>query len=163
MNIDLHAHVLGEETMRLMRGINSAHAPRIEKTDDGPMLVVGDVRYPNSPVGTWDLEVRLAEMDRTGVDAQAVAVVPFTFGYLLEAQLNLELCQAQNEQLAALHRQYPSRFYPLGCVPLQDPSLAVAEAERAVRQLGLFGLGLGTRLADRNLDWSELEPFWSKV
>lgn len=163
MNIDLHAHILSGETMRLMRGVSEEHAPRLEYTTSGPVLAVGEVRYANSPAGTWNLEARLAEMDRTGVDAQAVAVVPFTLGYQLEARLNAELCQVQNEQLAALHRAHPTRFYPLGCVPLQDPALAVAEAERAVKQLGLFGLGLGTRLPDRNLDWPELEPFWSKV
>ena len=159
MNIDLHAHVLTEETMRLMRGVSAEHGPRLE----GDTLAIGDVRYPNSPPGTWDLEARLAEMDRTRVDAQAVAVVPFTLGYHWEPALAREMCAVQNEQLAALHRAQPTRFYPLGCVPLQDPPAAVAEAERAVRQLGLFGLGLGTRLPDRNLDWPELEPFWTVV
>ena len=159
MNIDLHAHVLTEETMRLMRGVSAEHGPRLE----GDTLIVGDVRYANSPPGTWDLEARLAEMDRTRVDAQAVAVVPFTLGYHWEPKLAREMCAVQNEQLAALHRAHPSRFYPLGCVPLQDPPAAVAEAERAIRQLGLYGLGLGTRLPDRNLDWPELEPFWAKI
>src|SRR5918997_1455494 len=116
MSIDLHAHVLTEETMRLMRGVSAEHGPRLE----GDTLVIGDVRYPSSPPGTWDLEARLAEMDRTRVDAQAVAG---------------EMCAIQNEQLAALHRAQPTRFYPLGCVPLQDPPAAVAEAERAIRQL----------------------------
>jgi hypothetical protein len=47
--------------------------------------MIDDVRHANSPTGTWDLAERLAEMDRTGVDAQAVAVVPFTLGYHWEA------------------------------------------------------------------------------
>jgi aminocarboxymuconate-semialdehyde decarboxylase len=159
VNIDLHAHVLSEETMRLMRGISAEHAPRLE----GNVLSIGEVRYANTPPGSWDLAVRLADMDRSGVDAQAVTVVPFTLGYHWEPRLAREMCAAQNEQLARLHREYPERFYPLGCVPLQDPQAAVAEAERAVRDLGLFGLGLGTRLPDRNLDWEELEPFWTKI
>ena len=159
-SIDLHAHVLTEETMRLMRGVSATHAPRVEGTT---MLLGETIRYPNVPSGTWDLDERLADMDRTGVDAQAVTVVPFTLGYEWEPRLAREMCAVQNEQLAKLHRQHPSRFYPLGCVPLQDPRAAVEEAERAVRQLRLYGLGLGTRLPDHNFDWEELEPFWAKV
>jgi aminocarboxymuconate-semialdehyde decarboxylase len=163
MNIDLHAHILTQETMRLMRGVSAEHAPRLESTANGPILVIDQVRYANSPTGTWDVDERLAHMDATRVDAQAVAVVPFTLGYHLEPRLNTELCQVQNEQLAGLHKAHPERFFPLGCVPLQDPTAAVAEAERAIRQLGLYGLGLGTGLPGTNLDWPELEPFWTKV
>jgi aminocarboxymuconate-semialdehyde decarboxylase len=159
MSIDLHAHVLTHEMMRLMQGVSAAHAPRL----DGATLLVADVRYPNSPTGTWDLDERLKHMDLTGVQTQAVTVVPFTFGYALEPRLAAEMCRAQNEQLAALHTAYPERFWPLGCVPLQDPRLACQEAEHCIRQLGLFGLGLGTRLPEHEFDWPELEPFWATV
>jgi aminocarboxymuconate-semialdehyde decarboxylase len=142
-----------------MQGVSQAHAPRL----DGSTLVVGEVRYPNSPTGTWDVDERLRHMDATGVQTQAVTVVPFTLGYQLEARLAAELCRAQNEQLAALHAAYPERFLPLGCVPLQDPGLACQEAEYCVRRLGLFGLGLGTRLPDHEFDWPELEAFWTTV
>ena len=92
MNIDLHAHILTEETMRLMRGISAEHGPKLE---DGA-LYIGDVRYANSPTGTWDVEERLAEMDRSGVDAQAVTVVPFTLGYHWEPSMAREMCAVQN-------------------------------------------------------------------
>ena len=163
MNIDFHAHILTEDTMRLMRGVSAEHGPRVERSGDAATMVVGETRYANVPSGTWDVDERLTHMDATAVDAQAVAVVPFTFGYQLDAKLAGELCRVQNEQLAALHRAHPTRFLPLGCVPLQDPAAAVAEAERAITQLGLYGLGLGTRLPDKNLDWPELEPFWATV
>jgi aminocarboxymuconate-semialdehyde decarboxylase len=163
VNIDLHAHILTEETMRLMRGVSAEHAPRVEYTDDGPVMLIGEVRYANAPTGTWDLEERLAHMDSTRVDAQAVTVVPFTLGYHLEPSLSAELCRVQNEQLAALHSSHPDRFFPLGCVPLQEPTRAVAEADHAIKRLGLYGLGLGTGLPGKNLDWSELEPFWARV
>jgi aminocarboxymuconate-semialdehyde decarboxylase len=159
MSIDLHAHILTQETMRLMQGVTTTHAPRVE----GSTLVVGEVRYPNSPTGTWDVHERLAHMDATGVQAEAVSVVPFTFGYHLEPALAADLCRVQNEQLAGLHTSYPSRFFPLACVPLQDPDAACQEAERCIRQLGLFGLGLGTRLPDHEFDWPALEPFWTTV
>jgi aminocarboxymuconate-semialdehyde decarboxylase len=159
VTIDLHAHILTTETMRLMQGVAAADAPRLE----GAELIVGSVRYPNNPTGTWDIDERLAHMDATGVDTQAVTVVPFTLGYHLEAARAAELCRVQNEQLAALHRAHPRRFLPLGCVPLQDPARACAEAEACIKQLGLFGLGLGTRLPDHELDWSELDSFWSTV
>jgi aminocarboxymuconate-semialdehyde decarboxylase len=159
VSIDLHAHILTEETMRLMRGVSAEHGPRLE----GTTLSIGDIHYANTPPGSWDVEIRLAEMERSGVDAQAVTVVPFTLGYHWEPALAREMCAVQNEQLAKLHREHPNRFYPLGCVPLQDPQAAAAEAERAVRKLGLYGLGLATRLPAKNFDWEAIEPFWAKV
>ena len=163
MRIDIHAHALPEETMRQMQAISKAHAPRLERGVDSDTLVVGDFRYPKFPCGGWDTATRLEAMAKSGVDAQAVAQPPMTFLYELDSKLALEFSQAQNEGLARLMKQNPGKFYPLCAVPLQDPEAAAAELERAVRQLGLFGVETGTNVAGRNLDDLMLEPFYRKL
>jgi aminocarboxymuconate-semialdehyde decarboxylase len=69
----------------------------------------------------------------------------------------------QNEQLAALKRAHPDRFFPLASVPLQAPEAAAQELERAVKQLGLSGAGVGTSAGPRQLDEPEMDVFWAKV
>lgn len=162
MKIDVHAHVLTEDTMARLQRESPAHAPRIvERTDDWAVLAIGDFQYRPFPRGGWDVARRLADMDATGVDVEALSVVPFTFGYHLDPALALAFAQVQNEAIAELARQHPRRFVGLATLPLQDPEAAARELRRAMRDLGLRGAAIGTNVAGRNLDWPDLEPLWA--
>lgn len=163
MKIDIHAHVLPEETARQMQGIHRADAPIIEHGADFDTLVVGPLRYPKFPRGGYDTATRLEAMAASGVDAQAVSQVPQTFLYRLDPKIGIEFSKAQNEGLAKLAKENPGKFYPLASVPLQDGEAAAAELERAVTQLGLSGVETATNVAGKNLDDPSLEPFFAKL
>src|SRR5262249_28011982 len=97
--------------------------------------------------GGYDPDARVADMDRDGID---VAVLyPSTalfFGPLdpIDAFHDVEFvldCQrAYNEWVAEYCAAHPQRLFAMAGVPLQDPERAVAEAERAVGDLGLQGV-----------------------
>ena len=57
-------------------------------------------------------------------------------------------------------KKYPDRFIGMGTVPLQDMKLAVAEMERAVKELGLRGIQIGSNVNGLNLDDDSLYPFF---
>jgi aminocarboxymuconate-semialdehyde decarboxylase len=155
--IDIHAHVLTREAMTRMQREASAAAPRLEEDT----LVVGQFRFARFPRGAWDVEQRLADMDAAGVDVQAVSVVPFTLLYELEPAVTSTFAQIQDESIAELVRDHPTRFVGLATVPLQDPPAAARELRRAVRELALRGIEIGTNVAGRNLDAPELDVVWS--
>jgi hypothetical protein len=67
-------------------------------------------------------------------------------------QAVLELSQYQNDEIAQAAHVAPERFIGLGTVPLQDPDLASSEVRRAVTQLGLAGVEIGTAIEGKNLD-----------
>jgi aminocarboxymuconate-semialdehyde decarboxylase len=48
-------------------------------------------------------------------------------------------------------------------VPMQAPELAVAELERAVKQLGLRGVEICTNVAGAELSDARFRPFWAKA
>jgi aminocarboxymuconate-semialdehyde decarboxylase len=160
--IDIHAHVLEESTMKQLGGLSPLVAPRIEWVNDTTTLVIHDFRYPLFPRGGWDLERRIADMDRMGVNRQVLSVPPFTFFYDQEASLAVETCEVQNNRIAEILKEREGRFFGLAAVPLQAPRLAAAELERAVG-LGLHGAEICTNVAGRNLDEPDLDAFWSKA
>ena len=111
------------------------------------------------------IEVRLKDMDRMGVDIQAVAPAPNQCIYWSEPGLGREFAQMVNDRLAEIVATWPERFVALGSVPLQNAELAVAELERCVKKLGLRGVEIlpnvnGRELTDPALG---LDRFFAKV
>ena len=84
-----------------------------------------------------NIEVRLKDMDRMGIDIQAVSPAPQQTYYWTEPGMGAELARMVNERLAEIVAKWPDRFVGLGTVPLQDPDLAVTELEYLVRKLGM--------------------------
>jgi aminocarboxymuconate-semialdehyde decarboxylase len=109
--------------------------------------------------------VRLKDMDRMGIDIQAVAPAPHQTYYWTDPGEGQELARMVNERLAEIVAKWPERFVALGTVPLQDSSLAVSELEHAVKRLGLRGVEInpsvnGRDLTDPKLD---LERFFARA
>jgi aminocarboxymuconate-semialdehyde decarboxylase len=175
MAIDMHCHVLTEEMIRLMQGVSESHAPILSTTDtpypsglttssQGFALTIPSRNSTTTwPEGGHNIELRLADMARTGIDTQAVSSFVGTFLYEIPAEVNIEFSKIQNEEFARLKRDHPGKFAPLAAVPLQDGEAAAAELERAVKTLGLHGVATSTSLHDRNLDDPGLEPFYAKL
>jgi aminocarboxymuconate-semialdehyde decarboxylase len=162
--IDCHAHILTEPMMAAMRKEAPAIGPTLSDLDaEGATLRVGDVVQKPFPRGGWDLERRFADLDAAGVGAQVVSVCPQTLLYDIEPSLALALAQVQNEAIAALVRQYPDRLMGLAHVPLQAPEQAAAELRRAMRDLGLLGMQIGSHCEGVNLDDPAFEPLWAEA
>ncbi len=159
MHVDLHAHILTLETLRQMQAEAPDFAPRLVQESDGSTTYAfREMRYANFPPGTWDVDIRLADMDSTGIDVQALSVVPFAFFYPLPAEVNAVFARIQNEQIAALVRSHPGRFAGLATLPMQDPVRAEEELRHALGPLGLHGVSICTHVNGRNLDEPEFRP-----
>jgi aminocarboxymuconate-semialdehyde decarboxylase len=70
-----------------------------------------------------DVSVRIQDMDRMGVDIQAVSPAPFQYYYFAEPAFGAELARDVNEGMSKLVAQHPDRLIGLGTVPLQDPTV----------------------------------------
>ena len=161
--IDIHAHMLPEETIRLLGRESSRVAPKLIAQADGSMImdIAGKVVQRPMPRECWDLDLRLADMDKHGVDMQAVCATVQTFFYDQEAALGLACAALQNDEIAAVVARHPDRFFGLATLPLQSPQQAADELRRAMRALGLRGGQIGTNVNGRNLDDPALEPVWA--
>lgn len=161
--IDSHTHILTEEAMRLLGKESPVLAPMV-KGRGTPQVILeinGRVVQDPMPAEIWDVDLRLKDMDANEVDVQVLSPTVFTFFYGADAELALTAAAIQNEEIAAVVKRHPQRFFGLGSVPLQAPDKAAAELRRAVTKLGLRGAMIGTNINGRNLDDPGLEPFWA--
>jgi aminocarboxymuconate-semialdehyde decarboxylase len=161
--IDIHAHMLPEETIRRLGKESPRVAPKLIQQLDGSMImeIAGKVVQNPMPRECWDLDLRLADMDRHGVDMQAVCATVHTFFYDAEPALGLACAVLQNDEIAAVAARRPDRFVGLATLPMQDPQTAADELRRAMCTLGLRGAQIGSNVNGRNLDDPSLEPVWA--
>jgi aminocarboxymuconate-semialdehyde decarboxylase len=160
--IDVHAHVLTDETMGILRKEAPTVAPTLSPIDnDNFILEVAGNPYKPFPLGGWNIEKRLADMDAAGVDMQLLSNTPQTFLYGHDAAFTAITCAIQNDQIAKLVRQHPDRFMGIATLPMQAPEKAADELRHAMRKLGLKGAQIGSNVMGRNLDDPALEPLWA--
>jgi len=160
--LDIHTHVLTEETMELLRKESPKVAPRMTPIDANSfVLEIAGTPYRPFPRGGFDIEHRFADMDAAEVDVQVLSATPQSYLYDHEASLALACATIQNDQIAKLVAAHPDRFLGIATLPMQAPELAAAELRRAVRTLKLRGAMIGSNVMGRNLDHPDLEPLWA--
>lgn len=104
---------------------------------------------------------RLADMDRLGVDVQALSPNPGQYYYFTPPELGRELSRTINDGIAEACAQAPDRLVGIGTVPLQNTEMAIAEMRRCVTEGGLRGIEIGTSVGPRELADDSLRPFFA--
>jgi aminocarboxymuconate-semialdehyde decarboxylase len=165
LRVDIHCHYLNKDAASRVAHLSPAqHEPSVQFANALTREVnAKQVRERAAKLST--IEVRLADMDRMGIDIQAVSPAPQQTYYWTDPGLGVELSRMVNDRLAEIAAKWPDRFVGLGTVPLQNVDLAVAELERCVKQLGLRGVEInpsvnGMDLTDPRLN---LEKFFVKA
>ena len=160
--VDIHCHVETPEATDLVRGV--AHPPESAIVfSNEASREVNRKQQENIRTAITSVEARLAHMDRTGIDIQAISTAPGQYYYWAEPELGRQTSRLINENIARICGDHPDRFVGLATVPLQAPDLAVAELERAVKQLGLRGVEICTNVNGEELSAERFRPFFAKA
>ena len=107
-------------------------------------------------------EDRLRDMERFGVDLQIVSVTIPNVSFGPPARRR-ELARRANDGLADLVRRFPGRFAAMASLPLEEPAAAIRELDRAVLELGMVGVILGSNAGGRYLDGPDLYPLFERA
>ena len=148
--IDIHAHFVPEEYLRLIEAEGEPYGVRLRHGPNGPLIVVGQVAIGPITAHYHNPDLRLKAMDAQKVAVHALSLMP-PMVYWADGALGLRLARLINDAMAQTSRTHPDRFVGLATLPLQDPEAAVAEAERAVTELGCRGIYLGTNVRGKEL------------
>jgi aminocarboxymuconate-semialdehyde decarboxylase len=160
--IDIHAHFVPEEYLRIIEAEGEPHGVRLRRGQNGPMIVVGQALIGPITAHYHKLDVRLKAMDAQGVAVHALSLMP-PMVYWTDGALGLRLARLVNDAMAAASRLHPDRFVALATLPLQDPEAAVAEVERAIKELGCRGIYLGTNIRGKELTDPSFLPVFERI
>jgi aminocarboxymuconate-semialdehyde decarboxylase len=162
--VDLHCHYLNPEVNARTTHLNAAQFdPTHVFANDLTRETNAKQMKTRAPKLTG-IDERLRDMDRMGVDVQAVCPAPYHFFYFTEPDEGAQLARQVNEGIAKLAAETPDRFVGLGTVPLQDAQMAIRELEYCVKNLGMRGIEICTNVNGKNLTDPSLglEPFFAR-
>lgn len=167
MTTDVHAHVLlpslhAEVERRAPDGAREAAALELTRNGAASLAVSGPMVGARIPRLT-DVSVRLAEMDRQGVQTQWVSASPNHFYPWAPEGLAAWIATEANRLIAEHVAQSPDRLVGLGLVPLQHPHRIVEYLDDAVLGRGLAGVEISSFAGDVELSDERLEPFWARA
>lgn len=147
--IDMHAHLSPERYKEAVRDQGEWFG-----LDGGP----GELHLGKFAQA---LPGRLADMDALGIDVQLITPTVGFFQYGNDLEVTKSIHRECNDEIAETIAAHPTRFAGLAIVPMQDPSSAIAEMERAVVDLGFKGVVLSDHVAGRTYDEPDFLPFFA--
>lgn len=166
LTVDIHCHVHVPEADDLLRERTRAsdHMDQKELSSASGLTARINARQQQAILPKLtDPAVRIADMDRQGVDIQALSPSPFHYNYGAPAEVGRVTAKVVNDRIAEVVAGNPDRFVGMGTLPLQDGDMAVAELERCVKDLGFRGVEISTHVNGRDLTRAGLEKFFART
>ena len=157
--IDIHAHWYPEEWLRVFEKDGAKEGASLQRGDKFQLKVqhisnAFDQRFVV-------VDERVEEMNKRRVDVHALSLTT-PMVYWASPALGLALSQAFNDAASAAHRRFPERLVGLAMLPMQSPSHAIRELERAAKLPGMKGLYLSTNVNNEELDEKKFWDVYAK-
>lgn len=146
MKVDVHAHCYPEAYMKELRKIG-----------------IGESGGFGTKMPPWtSADERIELMDRLGIDMQILTLSAPNV-YFSDAELSRALAQMTNDFISDICKEHPDRFMGSASIPLNNMEYAMAELHRAINDLGMDGVVLGTNVNQRSLAEDRFLPFLEKL
>lgn len=161
MRVDFHTHFYPAEYLGALEALDTA----LEITEDSNgNKIVKDrgARILTITPEMSDPAKRIRQMDEARVDVQVLSLSTPNV-YFASDEDSLTLARMTNDHLSALCDEYPDRFMCLASVPLNNVKHAIEELHRAIHELRMNGLIIGSNINRRPLNSPEFRPFFKEV
>lgn len=158
MKIDIHAHIVDRgymEALQTQCGLVADHA-----TPGRVFLRKGSHTFAWSREDMFDIGHRLRDMDKKGIDMRVLSLSTPNV-YVWPAAEQPAMARLMNDATARLCRAHPDRFAGLASLPLGDVEAALVELDRAIGELGMAGVMIGSNVDGVPLNDARFEPLWA--
>jgi len=160
MQIDIHSHIVDRQ---YLADLNSELSLEVVTIDDGKSFFrSGGVTVAWSREDMFDIPGRIVQMDRKGIDMRVLSLSTPNV-YLWDAARQVEVTRRINDNLAQVCHAYPDRFVGFASLPLKDVDASMRELDRAVDELGMRGVIIGSNVDGVYLDDPRYEPLWARL
>ena len=149
-SIDLHTHVIPPTVVEAMRRDPQRFGTKVVERD-GKLYFErrGNIVEMNREF--YDIEAKIAAMDRMRIDVSVVSVAPPTYFYALAPETGLAAARMSNDGIARMVARYPARLRGMATLPMQDPDAAITELERVVKEHRFKAVEMGTSIEGEQL------------
>ncbi|MCP5144445.1 MAG: amidohydrolase [Gammaproteobacteria bacterium] len=159
--VDIHCHLGIPAADGFMQQHYPGPPPGINDFTSPLTMEVNRAQFQEIGATLNGVEQRLKDMDRLGIDVQAVSPSPGQYFYFAEPDIGRTAARMVNDGIAAAVAANPGRLIGMGTVPLQDTQMAVDEMRRCVRELDLRGIEINSNVNGVDLHAQRLRPFWA--
>ena len=160
MKIDIHTHIMPAQMPNWTQKFGYGEFIHLEHRNCQACMMIGEKVFRVVEENCFRENIRLKEMDDTGVSIQVLSTIPVLFNYWAKPVDALETSRFFNDHIAETVNKQPDRFIGLGTIPLQDIDLAIKEMERCVHELKMPGLEIGSNVNGENLSDKKFFPFY---
>jgi len=160
MKIDVHAHIIDRQYMDELRRV--ADLTPVRESSGKTLLRKGDHTYMWYRDDMFDTGFRLREMDRKGIDIRILSLSSPNV-YVWERAAQIDLARRLNDATVRVCRAHPDRFLGLASLPLKDVGASLSELERAIQDLGMAGVMIGSNIDGVPLNDPRFEPVWARI
>lgn len=155
MIIDAHTHMLNSKYFDQMADKGGKWAR--ERIEWGLALAGRKPQFT-------DVALRVEQLDRNGIALQVVTPQQTFDSNLLPGDIAAQLAYARvlNDGMAQLTEDSKGRLIAAGTIPMAGIEQGGRqEMERAIKTLGLKGIGILSNINGKPVDLPEFEPFWA--
>jgi predicted TIM-barrel fold metal-dependent hydrolase len=150
MKIDIFNHILPPRFLEKFQEVAGHHGDMVSRVFRIPLLV--------------DLDARFRLMDGFGDYRQIISLASPPIESYAAPELSPVLARLANDGMAQLVERHADRFPGfVASLPMNNPDAAVAELERAIRDLGARGVQIFTNAAGRPLDDAAFAPVFERM
>jgi aminocarboxymuconate-semialdehyde decarboxylase len=161
MRYDLHTHYYPASFFELIRNTPGEFSFGTDPTGRTIIRHRG-ARFFGVTAPMTDPALRLADMDRVGIDVEVISLsTPNVF--FAEAAGQVEVARIVNDAYAELIAQHPARFKGFASIPMDAPDAALRELDRALGELKLNGVVLLSNIRGRALTDPSYRPFFEEA
>lgn len=161
--IDIHAHWFPQTFIDAIAEKGARFGADVVRKDDGDYVIkVGRLIAAPLDPRFIDIDRRLAAMDDTGVDIQALSLTQ-PMVYWADRDLSQELSETFNDALIAANERAPDRLLGFAILPMQTPDLAVAEIDRLDGNPAIRGVYMATNINGMELSDTSLFPVYERL
>lgn len=158
--IDIHTHMFTHKWLELLKTRGGEF--NLQTRPDGKQEIFrGRTPVVIPQVGHFDYEMRIAEMDRYGIDMSIVSLTCPNVYWGTE-QTSVLAAQISNDSMQEAQENWPDRLRWFTSLPWEYPDAAIKELART-RAQGAVGVMVLGNIAGKSLTDAQFAPVWAAI